>query len=98
MLAAVLELLNRLFAEPEVQQSVHKLLTESSHAVLNDDSIAEHSRQFVSEVVSDAEVQRTGGEALWSTVTYSVEPTMNKVFGFGFFITSLALAHHLFSF
>ena len=94
----MLELLSRLFAEPEVQEAVRNMLTDSSHAVLNDDSIAEHSRRFVSEVVSDAEVQRTGGEALWSTVTYSVEPTMNKVFGFGFFITSLALAHHLFNF
>ena len=81
--------------EQEVQEAVQKLLVESSHAVLNDGSIADHSRQFVSEVVSDAEVQRTGGQALWSTVTYSVEPTMNKVFGFGFFITSLTIAHHL---
>eukprot|EP00617_Octactis_speculum_P026337 CAMPEP_0185756428 /NCGR_PEP_ID=MMETSP1174-20130828/14862_1 /TAXON_ID=35687 /ORGANISM="Dictyocha speculum, Strain CCMP1381" /LENGTH=309 /DNA_ID=CAMNT_0028435391 /DNA_START=286 /DNA_END=1215 /DNA_ORIENTATION=+ len=83
---SVQALFHRLFLEADIQEALNEMMINSSHAVLDDASIARESRRFVSEVVSDAEVQRTGGQALWQSVVYSVEPTTRKVLGFALFV------------
>ena len=41
-----------------------------------DPEILDHSMEFASDVVGDDVVQRTSGEALWNTISYSVRPAM----------------------
>ncbi|EWM20696.1 hypothetical protein Naga_100674g3 [Nannochloropsis gaditana] len=57
---AVVELSARLVAEPKVLTAVNELLLASSHKVLEDPQVVDHSKTFVAEVVADDALQRTG--------------------------------------
>ncbi len=67
----------KLGEEQEVLAATQQLLTKSAHRTLNDPNILDHSMEFAAEVVGDDAVQRTGGDALWNTVGYAVQPSGN---------------------
>lgn len=58
----------------QVMTATQILLTESAHKTLNDPEILDHSMEFAADVVGDDVVQRTSGEALWNTISYSFRP------------------------
>ena len=72
--AAATELVASMGSVNSVQTSTNNLLMGASHAVMNDPGVMEHSKEFVADVVADDAIQRTGGDALWNTITYSVRP------------------------
>jgi len=53
------------------------LLTETAHKTLNDPEVLDHSMEFAADVVGDDVVQRTSGEALWNTISYSFRPSLS---------------------
>lgn len=67
----------KLGEEQEVLAATQQLLTKSAHRTMNDPNILDHSMEFAAEVVGDDVVQRTGGDALWNTVGYAVQPSGN---------------------
>lgn len=69
------ELVVKLGEEKQVLDATQQLLTESAHRTLNDPNVMDHSMEFATEVVGDDVVQRTGGDALWNTVGYAVQPS-----------------------
>ncbi|KAL7441794.1 hypothetical protein ACHAXH_008778 [Discostella pseudostelligera] len=69
----------KLGEEQEVLAATQQLLTKSAHRTMNDPNILDHSMEFAAEVVGDDVVQRTGGDALWNTVGYAVQPSGNAV-------------------
>ena len=71
---AVTEMVVRLTKDDEVMEATHLLLKESTHKTLNDQDILDHSMEFAADVVGDDVVQRTSGEALWNTISYSFRP------------------------
>ncbi|TFJ82348.1 hypothetical protein NSK_006321 [Nannochloropsis salina CCMP1776] len=81
--AAVVELSARLVAEPKVLTAVNELLLASSHKVLEDPQVVDHSKTFVAEVVADDALQRTGGTAIWNSFQYSFQPKLARVLWFG---------------
>ncbi|GMH78260.1 hypothetical protein TL16_g07729 [Triparma laevis f. inornata] len=68
------KLIIELGLQEEITEATAKLLTNSSHVVMSDPEILDHSKEFVADVVADDAIQRTGGDALWNTITYSVRP------------------------
>ena len=79
--AAASELVAQLGLEEEVRAATSLVMVHSSHTVLNDAGILEHSKEFASDVIGDDSVQRTSGDALWKTITYSVRPGFISVLG-----------------
>eukprot|EP00592_Proboscia_alata_P012950 CAMPEP_0194385516 /NCGR_PEP_ID=MMETSP0174-20130528/80677_1 /TAXON_ID=216777 /ORGANISM="Proboscia alata, Strain PI-D3" /LENGTH=675 /DNA_ID=CAMNT_0039173727 /DNA_START=273 /DNA_END=2300 /DNA_ORIENTATION=- len=79
---ALTELVVRLGQEEEVKSATTALLSESAHQTLMDPEILDHSMEFASDVVGDDVVQRTSGEALWNTISYSVRPAMATILSF----------------
>ena len=82
VLLAFVELTTRLFAEKEVQTRVNQLMGTAVNDVLNDQTIQLKSKEFVSDVVSDDSVQRTGVDAIWSQLSYSVSSRLSALFLF----------------
>lgn len=77
---ALSKLATRLLAEDErVAAATQSLLTESVHRTLNDPDVLDHSMEFAADVVGDDVVQRTSGEALWNTISYSFRPGLASV-------------------
>ena len=68
----------------KVMEATQTLLTNSAHKTLNDPEILDHSMEFAADVVGDDVVQRTSGEALWNTISYSIRPgfSLSKLFVF----------------
>lgn len=73
----LMNLVVKLGEEQEVLAATQQLLTKSAHRTMNDPNVLEHSMEFAAEVVGDDVVQRTGGDALWNTVGYAVQPSGN---------------------
>ena len=73
------KLVVKLGEEQEVLDATQQLLTESSHRTLNDPNVLDHSMEFATEVMGDDVLQRTGGDALWNTVGYAVQPSNQAV-------------------
>ena len=73
------KLVVKLGEEQEVLDATQQLLTESSHNTLNDPNVLDHSMEFATEVMGDDVLQRTGGDALWNTVGYAVQPSNQAV-------------------
>lgn len=76
---AVTKMVARLADDEEVMAATQALLTESAHKTLNDPEILDHSMEFAADVVGDDVVQRTSGEALWNTISYSFRPGFASV-------------------
>ena len=73
----LMTLIVKLGEEQDVLSATQQLLTKSAHRTMNDPNILDHSMEFAAEVVGDDVVQRTGGDALWNTVGYAVQPSGN---------------------
>ena len=71
------KLVVKLGEEPDVLTATQQVLTESAHRTMNDPNVLDHSMEFATEVMGDDVVQRTGGDALWNTVGYAVQPSGN---------------------
>lgn len=71
------KLVVKLGEEPDVLKATQQVLTESAHRTMNDPNVLDHSMEFATEVMGDDVVQRTGGDALWNTVGYAVQPSGN---------------------
>ena len=71
------KLVVKLGEEPDVLAATQQVLTESAHRTMNDPNVLDHSMEFATEVMGDDVVQRTGGDALWNTVGYAVQPSGN---------------------
>jgi len=67
-------LVSKVGAEDTIGAATATLLTSATHTVMNDPDILNHSKDFVSDVVTDDVIQKTSGDALWNTITYSVTP------------------------
>lgn len=80
---AVVELSTRLVVDPRIQVAVNQLLLTSSHKVLEDPEVVDHSKTFIAEVVADDALQRTGGTAIWNSFQYSFQPKLVRVLWFG---------------
>ncbi|CAM9516200.1 unnamed protein product [Choristocarpus tenellus] len=65
------------------------MISSSSHKVLNDGEVLQHSKIFVAEVMGDDGVQRSGGDALWSSVQYALQTRVMKAVGFGLVCASV---------
>jgi hypothetical protein len=76
---ALIRTIEKLGMEERVNQAVVTLLTESTHATLNDPEILDHSMEFATDVVGDDIVQRTAGEALRKSVGHAVKPATTVV-------------------
>eukprot|EP00045_Choanoeca_perplexa_P002904 m.27573 g.27573 ORF g.27573 m.27573 type:complete len:359 (-) comp11760_c0_seq1:128-1204(-) len=63
-----------------VKRESVKLGVYSGHMVMNDESIQQHSVDFVQKVFEDPQLQKSGGNAIWNAVGYSVTPSF-KLFG-----------------
>uniref|UniRef100_A0A7S3UXV6 Uncharacterized protein n=1 Tax=Heterosigma akashiwo TaxID=2829 RepID=A0A7S3UXV6_HETAK len=88
---AVVQLTNRVLSDPTVSDQVTTLLSEASISVLSDDTVISHSKEFISEVANDEEIQKAGSKALWHTVKYSVQPHLKRIVGAALVGTSIAL-------
>lgn len=55
------------------EQSV-QLGIYTSHEVLNNQDVKEHTTQFFETCLSDPDLQQTAGNAIWNAVSYSVTP------------------------
>ena len=64
----------RISQNEKILEATKVLLTESAHKTLVDPEILDHSMEFAADVVGDDFVQRTSGEALWNTISYSIQP------------------------
>jgi hypothetical protein len=71
------KLVVKLGEEPDVLKATQQVLTESAHRTMNDPNVLDHSMEFATEVMGDDVVQRTGGDALWNTVGYAIQPSGN---------------------
>jgi hypothetical protein len=71
------KLVVKLGEEPDVLAATQQVLTKSAHRTMNDPNVLDHSMEFATEVMGDDVVQRTGGDALWNTVGYAVQPSGN---------------------
>mmetsp|Transcript_31002 Transcript_31002/g.73927 ORF Transcript_31002/g.73927 Transcript_31002/m.73927 type:complete len:488 (-) Transcript_31002:3-1466(-) len=65
--------------EPEVLDATQNLLSKSAHNTLNDRDVLEHSMEFATVVVGDDAVQRTGGDAIWNSFNYAIQPGGNTM-------------------
>jgi hypothetical protein len=88
---ALIKTIETLGTDARVNQAVITLLTESTHATLNDPEILDHSMEFATDVVGDDIVQRTAGEALRKSVGHAVKPATTVV------LSSLGVGLLLFS-
>jgi len=73
------QLVVKLGEEQEVLDATQKLLTKSAHNTLNDRDVLEHSMEFATVVVGDDAVQRTGGDAIWNSFNYAIQPGGNAM-------------------
>ncbi|CAM9637026.1 unnamed protein product [Ascophyllum nodosum] len=78
---AVSKLTSRVIQHPEVQASLSEVLAASSHEVLEDPEVLDHSKEFVAQVIGDDAVQRSGGDALWNTVQYAFQTRVMRIAG-----------------
>jgi len=84
VIAGATQLVSKLGLEDDVLNATSEILTSSSHNVLNDPGILSHSKEFMTDVIADDSVQRSSGDALWKTITYSVRPgTVSVLSGLG---------------
>jgi len=74
------QLVSDLMQFESVKRESVRLGVYSGHMVMNDDSIQQHSVDFVQKVFEDPQLQKTGGNAIWNAVGYSVTPSF-KLFG-----------------
>lgn len=88
---ALIKTIETLGTDERVNKAVITLLTESTHATLNDPEILDHSMEFATDVVGDDIVQRTAGEALRKSVGHAVKPATTVV------LSSLGVGLLLFS-
>mmetsp|Transcript_23661 Transcript_23661/g.36515 ORF Transcript_23661/g.36515 Transcript_23661/m.36515 type:complete len:573 (-) Transcript_23661:74-1792(-) len=72
----LIELVNRIVQDEEVKQTLTKILTNATHKTLSDDGIMQHTKEFAANLVGDSTIQRTGGDALWNTIGYSLAPNL----------------------
>lgn len=72
----LVELVNRVVQDDEVKQTLTKILTNATHKTLSDDGIMQHTKEFAANLVGDSTIQRTGGDALWNTIGYSLAPNL----------------------
>ncbi|GMI41642.1 hypothetical protein TeGR_g839, partial [Tetraparma gracilis] len=61
--------------EPQVRSATAELLTASSHSVMSSPDILDHSKDFISDVILDAGVQRTSGAFLYNAIVYTFLPS-----------------------
>ena len=73
------QLVVKIGEEQEVLDATQKLLTKSAHNTLNDRDVLEHSMEFATVVVGDDAVQRTGGDAIWNSFNYAIQPGGNAM-------------------
>jgi len=91
VLQALSELAVKVLAARDVSAAVNELVTKTSVEVLRDEEIVARSRGFVSDVVGDAALQKEGGNALWHSVTYALQPGIIRITGFGLVCVSVAV-------
>ena len=88
---AVSQLSSRVIQDPDVQETLTAILSASSHKVLEDEQVFDHSKEFVAQVVGDDAVQQSGGDALWSTARHALQNPILKVTGVGLLAASVLL-------
>ncbi|CAM9089963.1 unnamed protein product [Chrysoparadoxa australica] len=88
---AMVEMSAKVVRDPRVTTQFGITVTESSHAVLSDENILLHSKDFVSEVLEDEAVQQTGGDAIWQTVQRGLRSKLLKATGFGLLAASAVI-------
>lgn len=77
--SAALELVVALLQEDEVRDAARALLVSTSHRVLENAEVVEHSKQFVAHVARDDSVRRSGGSALRASLSYGLLPSASTV-------------------
>mmetsp|Transcript_15267 Transcript_15267/g.58035 ORF Transcript_15267/g.58035 Transcript_15267/m.58035 type:complete len:302 (+) Transcript_15267:56-961(+) len=75
---AVLALLTSVADEPVFKSKLQELLIAATHGVVIDKGVHTAAKDFVHEVVTDTDVQRTGGRSLRASVWYSLEPVLAR--------------------
>eukprot|EP00730_Choanoeca_flexa_P006831 TRINITY_DN12229_c5_g2_i2.p1 TRINITY_DN12229_c5_g2~~TRINITY_DN12229_c5_g2_i2.p1 ORF type:complete len:357 (+),score=80.74 TRINITY_DN12229_c5_g2_i2:815-1885(+) len=59
-----------------VKRESTKLGVYTGHSVMNDVGVQQHAVEFVKQVLEDPQLHKTGGNAIWSAVGYSVTPRL----------------------
>jgi hypothetical protein len=75
VLEASTKLASNLQNEPLVYEATSKLMIDSSHEVMNNPEILDHTKDFVSDVITDSSIQRTSGAFLYNTMLYTFVPS-----------------------
>ncbi|CAM9895236.1 unnamed protein product [Laminaria digitata] len=88
---AASQLAASVFQDPNIEDMLTAILSASSHKVLEDEQVFDHSKEFVAQVMGDDAVQRSGGDALWVTVRHALQSRMLKVTGLGLLVASALL-------
>lgn len=90
---ALIRTIESLGEDPTVRAAVIQLLTDATHATLNDPEILDHSMEFATDVVGDDIVQQTAGDALRKSFKHAVLRPATAVFltaiGVGLIIFSI---------
>jgi hypothetical protein len=90
---ALIRTIESLGDDPAVRAAVIQLLTDATHATLNDPEILDHSMEFATDVVGDDIVQQTAGDALRKSFKHAVLRPVSAVFltamGVGLIIFSI---------
>ena len=71
----VLDLISRITDDEQTKKALTDVLKNATHRTLNDEGIMQHTKEFTANLVTDSTIQRTGGDALWNTIGYSISPS-----------------------
>ncbi|KAJ1423706.1 hypothetical protein B484DRAFT_103753 [Ochromonadaceae sp. CCMP2298] len=71
---AVAQMMAQVFAEQQVVQAGADLLSQSGTEVMRDEQVLQQSRAFVGQVMGDDLLQKEGGNAIWKSITYALQP------------------------
>ncbi len=91
VIAATSQLCLDLMVRDDVKEATTKLMTESSYEVLEDNEVNVLSKEFVADVMRDAQLQKEGGDALMNSLTHALKPGVVKITGMSLICVSVAV-------
>ena len=88
----LLGLISRITDDESVKNALADVMKNATHQTLDDDGVMQHTKEFAANLVGDSTIQRTGGDALWNTIGYSISPSFSTTIVITFMgICSLAI-------
>ena len=70
------QLVGDLLQYEAIRKQTVNLGVHASHQVLNDEEVKDHAVHFVTGVLNDSALQKSGGQAIWNALGYSVTPNL----------------------